>query len=165
MEIKRNFTINQPADRVWEVLGNQFGQACEWVTGLYHSEASGNPASGNAQSVKRTCDTNQGKIKEEIRAFDPKNYHLSYAVIEGFPSFVKSGVNTWRLMPKGNKTEVDVHFVAELQGVLGFLMKPIMRMQLGKVFDQAVNDLKVFVETGKPSQAKSKELAKRAARA
>ena len=42
-------------------------------------------------------------------------------------------------------------------------MKPMMKWQLSKTFDQVLEDFKVYVETGQPSPAKAKELANRAA--
>lgn len=162
MEIKRTFTINQPVSKVWDILGNDFGGAAKWATGLYHSEGYGEPQLEGAACNNRACDTNQGKIKEVVRVFDAKNYHLAYEVIEGFPGFVKSGVNNWRLTDlKNGKTRVDIHFIAELQGFMGTVMKPMMGWQLGKVFDHALEDFKVYVETGKPSAKKAKEIAKR----
>ncbi|OAV45179.1 SRPBCC family protein [Lewinella sp. 4G2] len=161
MEIKTTFTVNKPIDQVWDVLGNDFGGAAKWASGLYHSEGYGAPQIEGAACNNRACDTDFGKIKEVIKTFDAKHYHLAYAVIEGFPGFVKSGVNNWRLTPKGNQTQVDIHFIGELQGVMGFLMKPMMKMKLGGAIKQAGKDFKHYVETGKPSAKKAKELKKR----
>ncbi|CAH0999176.1 hypothetical protein LEM8419_00473 [Neolewinella maritima] len=166
MEIKRTFTVDRPIEKVWDVLGNDFGGAAKWATGLYHSEGYGAPQLAGASCNNRACDTNQGKIKEVIRVFDVDNHHLAYAVIEGFPGFVKSGVNNWRLTDLGDgRTRVDIHFIAVLQGLLGTIMRPMMGWQLGRVFDQALADFKIYVETGKPSSAKAKELAGRSGKA
>jgi len=120
MEIKRSFTV----DQVWDILGNRYGEAHLWATGLYHAEGYGAPQLEGATCSKRACDTSQGKIKEAIRSFDAKNYHLAYEVIEGFPGFVKKEVNNWRLTPNGKQTQVDIHFIAETQGFLGIVMGP-----------------------------------------
>ena len=161
MEIKKSFTVDAPIDKVWHHLATEFGQAHAWCTGLYHSEAYNAPTLPGAPAANRACDTNQGKIKEVIETFDPANYHLAYSVIEGFPGFVKSGTNNWRLTPQGDTTRVDIHFVAELQGLVGTLMQPMMGWQLGKVLEAAGQDFKHYVETGRPSAAKARELAKR----
>ncbi|WP_020566789.1 SRPBCC family protein [Neolewinella persica] len=162
MEIKRTITVNKPIDKVWDVLGNDFGSAAKWATGLYHSEGYGVPQLAGAACNNRSCDTNQGAIKEVVRVFDANNHHLAYEVIEGFPGFVKSGINNWRLTDLGNgKTKVDIHFIAVLQGIMGTLMKPMMKWQLGSTFDQVLEDFKVYVETGKPSAKKVKELKKK----
>ncbi len=165
MEIRTNFIVNAPAAKVWDVLGNDFGGADKWASGLYHSEGYGEPQLEGATCNNRACDTNFGKIQEVVKTFDAKNYHLEYAVTEGFPGFVKSGTNNWRLTPQGDKTRVDIHFVGELQGVMGFVMKPMMKRQLGSALKQAGADLKAYVETGKPSAKKAKELSKAALKA
>ena len=166
MEIKRTFTVNKPIDEVWDVLGNDFGGAYKWGSGLYHSEGYGAPELEGASCNNRACQTNLGDIKEVIRTFDPQKHILEYEVIEGFPGFVKSGVNKWTLTPQGGKqTRVDVHFVAELQGLLGTLMRPMMGWQMGRTFDQVLGDFKYYVENGRPSPNKLKEINKRAAKA
>lgn len=163
MEIKRTFTVDKPIEAVWDVLGNDYGNACKWGTGLYHSEGKGTPTLPGAEFDQRYCETNVGNITERILVFDPNNYKLQYEVIDGFPGFVKSGINTWTLRTLGrNKTEVEVHFVAVLGGLMGTLMKPMMKWQLSKSFDQVLADFKVYVETGRPSPKKARELAKRA---
>ena len=162
MEIKRTFTVNKSIDATWAVLGNDYGGAYKWGTGLYHTEGKGTPTLSGAEFDQRYCETNVGNITEKVLVFDPKSYQLSYEVIDGFPGFVKSGVNTWTLRQLSpNKTEVSVHFVAVLGGIVGTIMKPIMNWQLSKSFDQVLEDFKVYVETGKPSATKAKELAKR----
>lgn len=165
MEIKRTFIVNQPIEQVWDILGNDFGGAHKWASGLYHSEGYGKPQLAGASCNNRACDTSQGAIKEVIRVFDPAGYHLAYEVIEGFPGFVKSGVNNWRLKSMGQQTQVDIHFIAETQGLLGVFMGPMMKLQLGRVFDAVLDDFKVYVETGQPSLRKAKENQKRAAKA
>ncbi|MEL6355429.1 MAG: SRPBCC family protein [Bacteroidota bacterium] len=162
LEIKRTFTVNKPIHEVWDVLGNRFGEAYKWATGIYHSAGYGVPQTEGASCNNRACATSQGNIKEAIRTFDVRNYHLEYEVVEGFPGFVKKGGNNWRLSSKGARTQVDIHFIVETQGIMGFIMSPLMKKQLGKVFDQAVLDFKYYVETGQPSPVKTKENAKRA---
>ena len=162
MEIKKSLILNAPIDRVWDVLGNDFGGAAKWASGLYHSEGYGAPQLAGAACNNRACDTSFGKIKEVIRVFDAKNHHLAYEVIEGFPGFIKSGVNNWRLTSLGDKTRVDIHFIAVTRGLLGKIMGPMMKMQMGKALGNAGEDFKAYVETGRPSARKAKELAKAA---
>ena len=91
MEFKKSIIVNQPINQVWEVLGNQYGEAYKWASGLYHSEGFGTPQLEGASCNNRACETSTGKIKEKIRVFDEQNYELEYEVIEGFPFFVDSG--------------------------------------------------------------------------
>jgi len=109
MEFKREIIIDRPINEVWEVLGNQFGDAYKWASGLMHSEALGAPKIEGAVCNNRACEVKGfGKIREVIRKFDAKNYVLQYEVIEGFPGFVKQAINTWSLSQNGNKTKLNI---------------------------------------------------------
>ncbi|MEL6191922.1 MAG: SRPBCC family protein [Bacteroidota bacterium] len=160
MEFIKTTTVDKPIEKVWEILGNQFGEAYKWAGGLYHSEGFGTPALEYAPFNSRACNTSQGKITEEIRVFDPENYKLVYEVVKGFPGFVEVGKNQWSLSPVGDKTEVHMHLVIETKGIMGFIMGPMMGMQLKKVVSTVLEDFKHFVETGSPSPSKAKEMAK-----
>lgn len=158
MEIRKEIIVNRGVSETWEVLGNQFGDAYKWATGLYHSEGFGTPQLAGATFNNRKCNTSFGTITEEIRAFDTNEHHLSYEVIDGFPGFVKKGVNNWRLQRINEKqTKVLIHFVGETQGILGVLMGGMMKIQLNKALTEALVDFKNFVETGNPSPGKIKD--------
>ena len=166
MNIKKEMVINRPVDEVWEVLGNQFADAYKWARGLNHSEGHGKQSFGNATFDHRTCEVDGfGKIQEVLKRFDPENYVLTYEVAEGFPGFISSAVNTWSLSEEGSKTKVNMHLVMETTGIKGTLMGPMMKMQLNKTVAGVVSDLKAYVETGRPSKQKEKEIAKMAKKA
>ena len=161
MEFKREIIINQPIDKVWDILGNQFGEAYKWASGINHSDGFGTPKLNDAPCNNRACELPSGKIKEVVRKFDLRKYELEYEVIEGFPFFVDSGVNNWKLTPlSSNKTKVNMHLVINTKGLVGKMMAPMMKMQLKKQIAHIPNDLKHFVETGQPSENKAKELSK-----
>lgn len=48
----------------------------------------------------------------------------------------------------------------ETKGLKGVIMGPMMKMKLNKTMEGILQDFKTFVETGKVSQQKEKELAK-----
>ncbi|MEO0338732.1 MAG: SRPBCC family protein [Bacteroidota bacterium] len=163
MEFRKSILVNQPIEAVWEVLGNQYGEAYKWASGLYHSEGFGTPIIEGAHCKNRSCDTTQGKITEVIKTFNAADHHLEYEVVEGFPFFVDQGVNNWKLTPQGNKTRVDMHLVITTKGIMGAIMGPMMKMQMGKIVNNVLQDFKHYLETGKPSPLKAKEMAKRVA--
>ena len=43
MEFKKEIIIEKPAGQVWEVLGNQYGEAYKWASGINHSNSYGQP--------------------------------------------------------------------------------------------------------------------------
>jgi len=157
MEVKKEITVNKTITEVWEVLGNQYGEAYKWAKGVYHSEAHGQPKISGAMCSNRACNTSFGKLQEEVKVFKP-NQQLSYEVIEGFPGFIETGVNNWYLSKIGaNKTKVTMHFVGKTRGFIGLIMGPMMKMNLKKGLGQALSDFKYYVENGKPSPEKLKD--------
>lgn len=160
MEIIKEAIIDKPVADVWQVLGPQYAEAYKWASGLYHSEGRGPAKLEGATCSKRTCETSLGKITEELETYDAANYRISYAVIEGFPSFVEKGVNNWKLEPMGDKTKVKMHLVVRTKGFLGLLMGPLMKMQMKGVTSQVLNDFKHYVENDHPSPRKAKEIKK-----
>ena len=161
MEFKREIIINKPIEKVWDVLGNQFGDAYKWASGLNHSESFGAPKIEAAHCNNRACELPSGKIKEVIRKFDPSNFTLEYEVIEGFPFFVDTAINNWQLSQiDTHQTRVDMHLVVKTKGFVGAIMNPMMKLQLSKQIASIPNDLKHFVETGNPSPNKAKEIKK-----
>ncbi|WP_271765991.1 SRPBCC family protein [Aquimarina algiphila] len=161
MEFKKEIIINKPIEAVWEILGNQFGDAYKWASGLNHSKGFSSPVINGAPSNNRACELPSGKIKEVIKKFDIGNYILEYEVIQGFPFFVDTAINNWQLLTiDSEKTKVQMHLVVKTQGLIGSIMRPMMKMQLSKQIEYIPNDLKHFVETGTPSQNKAKEIEK-----
>lgn len=161
MEFKKEITINKPIEAVWDILGNQFGDAYKWASGLNHSKAFSPPVIKGAPSNNRSCELPSGKIKEVIRKFDTNNHILEYEVIEGFPFFVDSAINNWQLTSMSSeRTKVDMHLIVKTKGLVGSIMNPMMKMQLKKQIEHIPNDLKYYIETGKPSQNKAKEIEK-----
>lgn len=165
MNIKKEILVNSSIEETWDVLGNQFGEAYQWASGLNHSNGYGKPQLEGASCSVRDCDTSQGKIKEVLRTFDPKRYVIEYEVVEGFPFFVDTAINKWRLTKNGSSTKVDIDFNLKTKGIMGAIMKPMMKMQMNKLIGFVLEDFKHFVETGQPSPRKAKELAKKPAMA
>ncbi len=160
MVFNKEIIIQKPIEVVWEVLGGQFGEAYQWASGLYHSQGFGIPEIDDAQWQRRACKTSQGPIKEELLSFDPNNYHLEYKVIEGFPSFVDKGINRWQLTKIENTTKVNMHLTITTKGIIGAIMGPLMRIQMNNITADILSDLKHYVELGKPSPKKQKELSR-----
>jgi len=158
MKIISEIIINKPVSDVWDVLGNKFSDWHVWGSSLLHTKGSGKKINGNV-CESRTCDVQgMGKIRERTLEFDPKKYSLSYEVIEGFPFFVKSGVNRWSLVPEGEQTRLLMDAEIETQGFVGMIMKPMMKMQMTGLLKNVTEELKYYVENGTPHPRKKKAL-------
>ena len=163
MNFQRTITIDKPIAEAWELLGPQYGKACEWAPGVHGSALRGIDQATDSPT-HRACATDLGDIREEVTEYDPGSYTLAYRVIEGFPGMIKEGRNRWQLRELGpDKTQLTMHMTINTGGVIGTLMRPVMRMKLNATADQAVEGFKHYAETGQPSPAKRKEAKKRRA--
>lgn len=161
MILKNTITILKPIADVWDVLGNDFTNAYRWSSDLKHSEGTGRHVA-NGVCETRHCDVKgMGKIQEKIEIFDPENHILAYEVTHGFPFFVKRGVNHWTLVSQGNySTRLEMNAKLETKGLIGAMMAPMMKMQMGGMLKRVAEDFKYYVETGKPHPRKLRAKAR-----
>ncbi len=161
MVIEREITINSSIKKAWQVLGPEFANAYKWGSAINHSEGSGTGING-ATCSHRGCDVSgMGKIKEEIIKYSEDNHLLSYQINEGMPSMVKYATNTWQLTeiaPK--KTILKMKMELTVGGLIGLIMKPMMKMKMGKMATNTADDFKHYVETDKPHPRKIKAIKK-----
>ena len=101
-----------------------------------------------------------GQIREKVLEFDEKNFFLKYEVQEGFPFFVKRGVNRWSLSDEGSATRVTIVADVETQGIVGAIMAPMMKMQLSRMLNQTAEELKYYVENNEIHPRKQKAIAR-----
>ncbi len=162
MQIITETVIDKPAATVWEVVGIQFGDAHLWASALNHSFGHGAAIDGSVCEA-RTCDVQgMGRINEKLRLFDPANFTLAYEVTEGFPFFVTRGLNRWQLLPEGNnRARLRSTATVETKGLIGLMMAPMMEMQMSSLMRRTLEDLKFYVENGRPHARKQKALATR----
>ena len=154
MKIIKQLIINKPIEAVWEVLGNQFGEIDKWASLIHQSEMSGQSSiPGVAHSIRST-ETTGGPTKQELTAFNSDKHTIAYKAIAGTPGFFKSVDAEWSLIKKeDNITGLTLDFEVQFKG-LGILLSPIVKMKLGKVGDELLDDFKYYVENGKPHERK-----------
>ncbi len=154
MKFSKQITVNAPAEKVWEVLGRDFANIGVWSTAVSHSVANDKLAIVNNSPVGgRYCDTSFGKISEEFTAFDDDKKTFSFKGVFDSKMFT-SVINTSGLRTIDENT-TEVSFGPNIQlSFIGTLMYPMIRMMLGKAVDTILEDLKYFVENGKPSPKK-----------
>lgn len=161
MKIVKELIINASIDKAWQILGHEFADAHKWASVVNHSESRGGSLNGSTCG-ERGCDiSGMGKTREKLIKYSDADHLLSYTVPEGMPSMVKYATNTWQLTSLGqSKTRLNMEMDVTLGGILGFMMKPMMKMMMGKMAKVTTDDFKYYVETGKPSEAKLKALKK-----
>ncbi|WP_425236136.1 SRPBCC family protein [Ulvibacterium sp.] len=165
MEIKRKILVNRPMMECWEVLGNQYSQIHKWASPVNHSEGDNKQGLNGATCDVRGCNVDgMGNISEKLLEFDPLNHFLSYEIITGLPSMMKSGKNSWKLRSKhGDQTELEMLAHIEPKGIIGNLMKPMIKLQFNKMAKTLVEDFKYYVENNQPHPRKVKAAEKYAA--
>lgn len=159
MQIITETVIEKPAAAVWDIVGNRFGQAYEWASLLNHSAGHGAPLSGQVCEA-RTCEVKaMGNIQERLVEFDPERHVLSYEVTKGFPFFVRRGVNRWQINAISTlRCRVTTTADLSTKGIVGFMMAPMMRLQMSGMLRAMLEDLKHYAENGQPHPRKLESL-------
>ncbi len=149
-EINRDFVINAPIEKVWQVVGHEFADAYKWASNLKHSEALDSASLNGSSCTKRGCDIDGfGKITEKLLEYSDDKYLLSYEVNSGLPKFVSLVKNTWKLTTTGNgNTNVAIRMKLQTRGFMGWLFGGIMKRKTEKLLDRSLEELKYYVENG-----------------
>ena len=101
----------------------------------------------------RLCKTSIGKISEEFTAYDDQNMSFSFKGVIASKLFTSLTSTNKVVSLNENTSEVTVTPHIELS-FLGILMYPLIKLQLSKAVRGGLDDLKYYVENGKPSPAK-----------
>ncbi|NQV53159.1 MAG: SRPBCC family protein [Flavobacteriales bacterium] len=150
MKLIKKISIAKPVEDVWEVLGNQFGEIDKWASLIKQSEVSDPKLS---PGVVRSTETTGGPTKQELTAFSPEKHSIAYKAISGTPFFFKAVRAEWSLSKNQNITDLVLDFEVKFKGI-GGILSPIVKKKLGKVGDELLEELKFYVENGKPHPRK-----------
>ena len=156
IQITKSMIINKPINDVWKLMYGEFADVGKWVTGVYSSR----PVT-KEENYDRVCDTFTGKLYEKLLSVDEKNY--TYVVdAKGLPKFVKSFTGRWKFDKiSDNKTKATLNLTIETKGILGAILQIPLKFQLNKGLNELHSDLSTYMETGKPSASKQKEIRKK----
>ena len=154
VNFSKKIIINASAEKVWDVLGRDFANIGKWSTAVAHSSANNDlPRVNNSPIGGRTCNTTFGNVSEEFTAYDDNKKTLSFkGVIESKIFSKLISTNEVKSIDE-NTSEVIITPHVDLT-FIGKLISPMVKMQLSKTLDQVLDDLKYYVENGKPSPAK-----------
>jgi uncharacterized protein YndB with AHSA1/START domain len=102
-EVSETITIDQSPTEVWRALA-AFERIAQWAPNVQHSSLT----TGKADDVGavRRVQVGRNALLEEVTAWEPEQ-RLAYA-ITGLPPVVRSAVNTWRLSPTADGTEISL---------------------------------------------------------
>lgn len=156
MVIEKEIIIKNSIENTWKILGYDFAHPYKWASGVNHSEGHGKQLA-TTQCDERACQTVMGNIREKLTQYSDNDFHLAYLVTEGMPRMVKTATNHWQLTNLGSqKTKLKIRMEFVFQGLLGFIMQPLMKMKLNKIAQEMVEDFGHYAENGKPHPRKLK---------
>lgn len=157
MDVIRKIDVEASAERLWQILAEDYDRVGEWTSEINQSAANPDLAPGEG----RVCTTpGFGDVKETITRYDEEERSFSYAAeVSTFPFFVKGVGNSWRVEKNGaNGSIVHMHMQANLLPVFAQLMGPVMKRQLAQSADTLLEELKYYAETGRVHPRKQEQL-------
>ncbi|MEM7111132.1 MAG: SRPBCC family protein [Chloroflexota bacterium] len=158
MQVIRKTTVNVSADKVWEILGDDFYNISNWSSLVADSHA--NPDLDSSE-MGRVCQLEGGgQVVETVHKYDDANRSLAfYLTGDKIPFFMQEVDNTWSVTPLGpNQSELQVQVDATLMPVFKQLMTGMLSKGMAKQADGILDELKYFAENGHPKSA-SEQLA------
>jgi hypothetical protein len=162
VKVSSETIIDASADRVWEIVGHQFTRIGEWATAIPASRPSSQtPGAAEAPVAGRVCETGLPMVpavEETILAYDEGGRTLTYAGA-GLPRFVREARNQWSVIPLDDqRARVRVEAIIEMRGLVGLLFAAPFRLWAARVGGNTLDDLKHYVELGRPSTRKQRQL-------
>lgn len=161
-----SIVIDAPADTVWRVIAHEFDRIGDWATAIPASTACPVPQPATGAPVPgRACHTGIAlvpQVTETVVAFDEAGRSLTYQATGGLPSFVTLARNRWHVTAEG-PGRARATFDAELRvrGPLGRLLRWLLLVRVGRSGRLLLDDLKNYVEHGRPSLRKQRQLARK----
>lgn len=155
--------IDASADRVWEIVAHQFARIGEWATAIPASRPSPQaPGVPEAPVAGRVCATGLPivrSVEETIVGYDEANRSLTYTG-GGLPRFVSDARNRWTVIAVDDRrARVRVEATIEMRGIIGIVVAVPFRFWAARVGSKTLDDLKHYVEQGRPSTRKERQLA------
>ncbi|MFT4986581.1 MAG: hypothetical protein ACI9AT_002515 [Ulvibacter sp.] len=151
MNIKVALTIKKSIQEVWEVMGNQYGYADKWSSNFKTSKPGGEAKFSGLEYSLRDTTTDRGNTIQELTAFDPSKFTLSYIITKGAPEIAKMAGATWSLFTENeNSTIVSMDFIMEPKMPINGEMETKIKMGLTASVKELTEELKFYLETGKP---------------
>jgi hypothetical protein len=180
-QLSTDLIVAAAADQVWNVIGHQFDRIGDWATAIPHSTALADAIPTTAGSVMpdatpvlhapvsgRVCQTGVRlvpSVTETLIAYDDANRTLTYEA-SGMPAFVILARNTWTVAPvDAHHCLVSLRARFDTRGLLGLLGRCAILAQSRRASRHLTEDLHHYIQTGRPSPRKERQLRRIADRA
>jgi len=150
VEVKISGVVEKPLEDLWNLTVVNFDKVGTYATGVFKSY--------KGKNHDRICETSFGKLYENITKKDEEN-HTILVDAKGFPFFVRKATGFWKFRKiSDKKTEFTLGIKLDTIPVIGSIMGIFLKPKLEKALKETVNDYKTFLETGKVSDKKRKEI-------
>lgn len=163
--LSNHIIIQASADAVWKVVGDQFDRIGDWASAVPASTADpAAPAVEGAPVTGRICTTGVRlvpRVTEVIVAYDDAARTLTYQATQT-PAFITLARNRWHITPiDAGTARATYEGQFETRGILGRLARWWILAQVNRTGRYVLDDLKHYVEHGRPSPRKQRELGRR----
>jgi len=169
VKMSKSVVVNTSADKLWHIIGPEFADAGKWSTAIDHSEGHGEAKFEGAVCDTRSCDVSAKgftSVNERITEYDEKNKTMAFDVYHGMPGFVTHMNSRHVITDIGNgKSQDEIQIVMHMKPFMGTLLGGMLKKNLNGLLDSALEDLRVYAETGEPSAEKKARMKKLAAKA
>jgi len=169
VKMSKTVAVNISADDLWEIVGPGFSEAGKWSTAVDHSEGHGEGKFDGASCDTRSCDLSAkgfSSVNEKITEYDAPNRTMAFDIVDGMPGFVTYTNNRTVITDLGNgKSKAELQITMHMKPLMGTLVGGFLKKNLSNLIDSALDDLKVYAETGKPSLRKQERMKKLLAKA
>lgn len=144
MQKSRTIEVNLPADKLWQAMGERFGDNGLWAASLTSSHLTGKLEVG----VNRVCMNKTQETVEELTMFSPEKLELAYRITSDLPAIIKNASNHWSIKPIGtDKCLVTSHVKSDLVW-WAMPLNPLMSLAIGGILAKAMDEFKHWAETG-----------------
>ncbi|MDX2360866.1 MAG: SRPBCC family protein [Crocinitomicaceae bacterium] len=169
VKMSKSVTVNVSADELWQIIGPGFAKAGEWSSAIDHSTSSGEGQFEGAVCDTRSCDLSAkgfSSVDERITEYSDDNRTMAFDVYQGMPGFVTHMNSRHVITDLGQgRSKDEIQITMQMKPFMGALMGGMLKKNLNSLLDSALEDLKVFAETGKPSAEKAARMKKLSAKA
>src|SRR5215467_10789813 len=161
LQLKGYISINAPAKKVWSILAYEFGNIGQWASAIPASQPVPDlhPPAG-AQVSGRVCATSVpgfADVQETFTYYDELSMLFAYQATEGRPWFLKHAENHWAVHSLETHTSlVETRAELDVSFFPGLFLAPRLKLQMGRVGTQSLEELKYYVERDQPHPRKLK---------
>ena len=157
MKVKLDLDINAPAEKVWQVLGQQFAEIDNWATIVEASrplEMDEVPAeyqvATEAPVPGRVTKTPLAELREVLVSYSDAARELVFQGIDK-PFFASFAQNHSKVSENGpDRSTVTFEIEMGIKGIFN-LFSPLLSRRFHATYSRVQQDLKTFVETGQPA--------------